>query len=54
MLMGDIRDDSCGMQYGFKNKYVTNLCTVVKQKIVQHYRKGQGNIIMCIVHNYRS
>ena len=37
------------MQYGFKKKHSTTLCTVVLKELVQHYREGNSDVYCCLL-----
>ena len=41
--------DTCDMQYGFKKKHSTTLCTVVLKELVQHYREGNSDVYCCLL-----
>ena len=41
--------DTCDMQYGFKKKHSTALCTVVLKELVQHYREGNSDVYCCLL-----
>ena len=41
--------NTCDMQYGFKKKHSTTLCTVVLKELVQHYREGNCDVYCCLL-----
>ena len=37
------------MQFGFKARHSTSLCTLIFKEVVNHYMNNRGNVYSCIL-----